>query len=289
MNLRFEAVWRRRVTVPVAFAVALVAAPVAPAADAGIAAGQDDGGVALRAAASRGEIDVVRALLAGGGTVDAANAYGATALMLACMQGHVDVVTALLEAGADADIADSFYGRTPLGWAAWNGHEEVVTLLFVNGAGGYEELFASAVEAGDAEQVAELLAMHVPEPDVLSAALQRAIETQNRALGELLMGFGAMPPPPEIVALDAEVLRRYEGVYADEVGFELEVRVDGDSGTLLARPSGMRNALRFLPIDEMTFIQEQSDQIFIRFVVRDNRVVSMTFAQPGETRRMNKR
>ena len=231
----------------------------------------------------------MRSLLAGGAGIDDANEYGATALILACMRGHADVVGVLLDAGADADIADGFYGFTALGWAADNGHEDVVSLLFSRGAGGFDELFAAAVASGDAERVAELLAMNVPETGVLSAALQRAIDTQNRPLGELLMRFGAVPPPPEILDLDPEVLRRYEGVYVDEVGFELEVRVDPDTGVLLARPTGMRNSLRFLPVDETTFIAEQSAAIFIRFVVREGRVVSMSFTQPGDTRRMTRR
>ena len=254
-----------------------------------LARGQDDRGAALRAAASRGEVEAVRSLLAGGVGVDDANEYGATALILACMRGHADVAGVLLDADADADIADGFYGFTALGWAADNGHEDVVSLLFSRGAGGFDELFAAAVASSDAERVAELLAMNVPEADVLSAALQRAIDTQNRPLGELLMRFGAVPPPPEILDLDPEVLRRYEGVYVDEVGFELELRADPDTGALLARPTGMRNSLRFLPVDETTFIAEQSAAIFIRFTVREGRVVSMSFTQSGDTRRMTRR
>ena len=51
----------------------------------------------------------------------------------------------------------------------------------------------------------------------------------------------------------------------------------------------MRNPLRFLPVEETTFIAEQSASISIRFVVRDGRVVSMSFTQGGATRRMSKR
>ena len=269
--------------------VSILALVLALAAGMSPASGQDDRGAALRAAASRGEGEAVRSLLAGGVDADAANEYGATALILASMRGHVDVVRVVLEAGADADLADGFYGLTPLGWAADNGHEEVISLLFSIGAGGFDRLFSSAVEAGDAQRVAELLAMHVPEADVLSAALQRMIETGNQPLGELLMRFGAVPPPPEILDLDPEVLRRYEGVYVDEVGFELEVRADIDTGSLLARSTGLRNSLRFLPVEETTFISETSASIFIRFTVREGRVISMSFNQPGDTRRMTRR
>lgn len=258
-------------------------------AGAGLVSVQGDNGTALRAAASRGEVETVRSLLASGARVDDANEYGATALILACMRGHADVVRVLLEAGADPDLADGFYSLKPLGWAVNNAHQDVISLLFASGGGGFDQLLSKAVDAADTEQVAELLALHVPAAEVLSMALQRAIETQNRPLGELLMRYGAIPLPPEILDLDTEVLHRYEGVYVDEVGFELEVRADYDTGTLLARPSGMRNSLRFLPVEEITFISEQSDAIFIRFTVRNDRVVSMSFTQSGDTRRMTKR
>ncbi len=281
MNTRCDSVSRFGAVAIIALALALVVGTGQ--------AGQDDDAAALRAAASRGEGEAVRSLLAAGADVDHAHEYGATAMILACMRGHADVVRVLLEAGADADLADGFYGLTPLGWAADNGHEEVVSLLFAVGAGGFDRLFSNAIDAGDEQRVAELLAMHVPEADVLSAALQRMIETGNRPLGELLMRFGAVPPPPEILDLDPEVLRRYEGVYVDEVGFELEVRADPDTGSLLARSTGLRNSLRFLPVEETTFISEQSAAIFIRFTVREGRVISMSFTQSGDTRRMTRR
>ncbi len=255
----------------------------------GLAGGQGGNGVALRAAASRGEAAVVRSLLEAGASVDEPNEYGATALILASMGGHADVVRVLLEAGADADLADGFYRLKPLEWAAENAHKDIVSLLYGNGAGGFDQLLSNAVDAADTDKVAELLEMHIPSLEVLSMALQRAIETRNRSLGELLMSFGAVPPPPEVLSLNPEILRRYEGVYIDEVGFEIEIRADYDTGVLLARPTGMRNSLRFLPVEEVTFISEQSDTIFIRFTVRDSRVVSMSFTQSGDTRRMTKR
>ena len=255
----------------------------------GLAGVQGGNGVALRAAASRGEAAVVRSLLEAGASVDEANEYGATALILASMGGHADVVRVLLEAGADSDLADGFYRLKPLEWAAENAHKDIVSLLYGNGAGGFDQLLSNAVDAADTDKVAELLEMHIPSLEVLSMALQRAIETRNRSLGELLMSFGAVPPPPEVLSLNPEILRRYEGVYIDEVGFEIEIRADYDTGVLLARPTGMRNSLRFLPVEEVTFISEQSDTIFIRFTVRDSRVVSMSFTQSGDTRRMTKR
>ncbi len=248
-----------------------------------------DPGGTLRAAASRGDLEAVRSLLADGIDADTANDYGATPLILACMRGHTEVVRLLLESGANAELADTFYGRSPLAWATEGGFEPVVALLFENGAGDFDQLFSDAVEAGDAGRVAELLSLHVPSAEVLSASLERAIATRNEALAEVLVNAGAVPPPPEIVDVDVDLLRLYEGNYVDEVGFELTVVADVQTKALLVRPPGVRNPLRFLPVEESTFISEQSESIYVRFVVRDGRVVSMSFTQAGATRRMTKR
>lgn len=250
---------------------------------------QADGGAVLRAAASRGDVAVVGELLAQGIDIDDANDYGATALVLAALNGRAEVVRALLDAGADPDLADTFYGRSPLGWATMGGFEDVVLMLFVAGSVDFDALFMEAVNAANLEQVAELLGMQVPAAEVLSEALQQAMATGNEPLGRLLMGAGAVPPPPTIISIDAARLRLYEGRYVDDVGYELVIIADQQTRALLVRPPGMRNPLRFLPVEETTFISEQSTSIFIRFVVRDGRVVSMSFTQGGATRRMSKR
>ena len=130
----------------------------------GLAGVQGGKGVALRAAASRGEAGVVRSLLEGGASVDEASEYGATALILASMGGHADVVRVLLGAGADPDLADDFYRLNPLEWAAENAHKDVISLLFGSGAGGFDQLLSNAVDAADTDKVAELLETHYDDP-----------------------------------------------------------------------------------------------------------------------------
>ena len=161
-------------------------------------------------------------------------------------------------------------------------------MLFVAGSVDFDALFMQAVDAGNVEQVAELLRMQVPPAEVLSEALRQAIAMRNEPLGLLLIDAGAVPPPPPIISIDAARLRLYEGRYVDEVGYELVIIADEQTRALLVRPPGMRNPLRFLPIEEATFISEQSVSISIRFTVRDGRVVSMSFTQAGATRRMSK-
>jgi len=257
----------------------LLAVPVAMAAQA-----EAD----LLVAASRGDVDAVRALLEQGADADATNEYGATPLILATVNGHADVVQALIEGGADAALADTFYGRTPLQWATLGGASDIAPLLLVGGAVDFGMLFLEAVSAGNVDQVAEYLDMQVPAEDVLAEALQRAVAARSEPMAQLLIAAGAVPPPPTIVSVDAERLRLYEGRYADEVGYELLIIADQQSRTLLVRPPGMRNPLRFLPVEESTFISEQSQNMTLRFTVRDGRVVGMAFSQGGVARRMSK-
>lgn len=244
-------------------------------------------GAALRAAASRGDLAAVEAALEDAVPVDAANEYGATPLILAAMNGHVEVVQALLQAGADPQRADTFYQRTPLQWAGLGGSEQVTSVLFVAGAGDFDTLFLEAVAAGDVDPVTRLLSIQVPSEEVLSQALNEAIGARNEPLAQLLMGYGAEPPEPTIVSVDAATLRMYEGRYADEVGYELIIVADQQTRTLLVRPPGMRNPLRFVPVEQTTFIAQDTPNIYVRFTVRDGRVISMVFAQPGVSRRMS--
>lgn len=249
------------------------------------AASQEAGGE-LRAAASRGDLAAVEGELERGIPVDAANEYGATSLILAAMNGHAEVAQALLAAGADPRLADTFYDRTPMEWARLGGSERVTSILFVAGAGDFDELFLEAVAAGDVDQVSQLLSIEMPADEVLSQALDEAVGAGNDALAQLLMGHGAELPMPAVISVDAATLRMYEGRYIDEVGYELVIVADQQTRTLLVRPPGARNPLRFVPVEQTTFIVEDTPNVSLRFTVRDGRTVSLMFIQSGESRRM---
>src|SRR5262249_18977412 len=68
----------------------------------------------LLAAAKKGDVAAVKALIANGADVNAKTAYGVTPLLHAASQGHTEVVKLLLEHKADANAKDTFYGQTPL-------------------------------------------------------------------------------------------------------------------------------------------------------------------------------
>ena len=77
--------------------------------------------VALTWAASQGDLDEVRALIATGVEPGTADYDGRTPLHLAAAEGQLDVVRYLLAAGADPRPVDR-WGGTPLSDAEGNGH-----------------------------------------------------------------------------------------------------------------------------------------------------------------------
>ena len=84
--------------------------------------------VALTWAASQGDLNEVRALVAVGVEPGTADYDGRTALHLAAAEGHLDVVRYLLDAGAPPRPVDR-WGGTPLSDAEGNGHADVADLL----------------------------------------------------------------------------------------------------------------------------------------------------------------
>jgi glutaminase len=89
---------------------------------------QTEAVVALTWAASQGDLNEVRALVATGVEPGTADYDGRTPLHLAAAEGQLEVVRYLLAAGADPRAADR-WGGTPLSDAESNGHTEIVALL----------------------------------------------------------------------------------------------------------------------------------------------------------------
>src|SRR5262245_32710088 len=69
------------------------------------------------AAARKGDVAAVKAMVEKGTDINARTKYGATALSYACDKGHVELVKYLLDHGADVNVKDTFYGEVTLGWA----------------------------------------------------------------------------------------------------------------------------------------------------------------------------
>ena len=103
------------------------------AAGAEVNAADNAGKSALIWASYKGRVEIVRAMLAAGAGVDAATDLGYTALINASDKGHVEVVRVLLAAGAGVDAASNA-GDTALMWASANGQVEFVRALLAAGA-----------------------------------------------------------------------------------------------------------------------------------------------------------
>ncbi len=108
------------------------------------------GETALMVASGRvdGE-DWARALIEGGAQVDARDRDGATALLFAATAGHTALVEILVQAGADVDAATD-RGETALMWASRDGLAGVVRLLLQAGA----DVHLRAEDGGTASSLA---------------------------------------------------------------------------------------------------------------------------------------
>jgi hypothetical protein len=85
----------------------------------------------IHAAAVRGQLEVVRLLLASGVAVDARTAQGVTALHLAAAAGHLEVARELVAAGAAVNAVESL-GVSPVEAAREGGHTSVAQLLLAS-------------------------------------------------------------------------------------------------------------------------------------------------------------
>jgi ankyrin repeat protein len=95
-------------------------------------------GTALIAAAHRGHVEIVRALIAARAPLNHVNNLGWTALMEAVVLGngganHTAIVDALVKAGADVNIPDR-HGTTALGHARSRGYSQMARILERAGA-----------------------------------------------------------------------------------------------------------------------------------------------------------
>lgn len=109
-----------------------IAAGLLVAAVLGGGASAETGENMLTEAASSGNVERVRELLAGGVPVDARDADGRTALLLATRANHLDVATILIDAGADVNAKDAIKD-TPFLYAGAEGRNEILKVILATG------------------------------------------------------------------------------------------------------------------------------------------------------------
>lgn len=230
----------------------------------------------LFAAARKGDVAAVKALLDKGADVNAKTQYGATALSYACDKGHTEVVRLLIERGADVNVKDTFYGEVPLGWALGKGHVEIVRLLIGHGAEGKERALTEGAESGNVEIVKIALDKGGLKPEALNSALGRATKNNHPEVAEVLKKAGAQPPPPATFQVDAEILKSYTGTYKNDRAGELTFTLK--DGKLMGASTG-QNPFTLGAYSKNTFAILEFDGVTIVFNVENGKVISFTLKQ----------
>jgi ankyrin repeat protein len=155
---------------------------------------------AILKASRNGDIDSLASLLEGQSGLANANYWYTTPLQLAVREGHLDAVRLLVEASADITHRSLYQSETLLTIAADRGHQPVVDYLrrqleLHHGSRGVKEAIHIAVEDGDAEAVARLLASDpklVNRGDHLGRRpLHYAVEAGDQPLVSFLIESGA--------------------------------------------------------------------------------------------------
>ncbi len=178
-------------------------------------------------AASRGDLEAVRAQIAAGTRLENRDERGWTPLMFAAALGHVTVVRVLLEAGADPN-PQATDGTTPLIAASVGGHLEIIDLLIAGGADPAVPNRAGATarikakEYGYPEIVARLdRAQATSEAPVPATAPAPAAAAPDDPASDPASGSGAdpddlaVPPidPPPPSSVEDVVVEAFDAVY----------------------------------------------------------------------------
>ena len=226
------------------------------------------------AAARKGDVAAVKALLDKGVDVNSKTRYGATALSYACDKGHLEVIRLLIERGADVNVKDTFYGEMPLGWALSHGYVEVIKLLLDKGASGTDRVLMQGVQEGKVELVKVAVEKGGLKPETLNNALRRAFATGNKDIIELLRKAGATATE---VTVEPEVLKSYAGLYKNEqVG---EVLVEIRDGKLAGKVSG-QGWFSTLATSKNTFSIVEVEAT-ITFNTEGDKVIGFALSQGG--------
>jgi hypothetical protein len=233
----------------------------------------------LNAAARKGDVAAVKAILDRGVSPDAKWRYGMTALFPACDRGHLEVVRLLIERGASVNISDRFYNATPIGWAANKGHTEIVLLLLEKGAQNSERILMMGVDKGHTELVRASLAKGGLPPVRLTAAWLQASRSGKPGMAELLKAAGANPP----FAIEAAALAAYAGTYVAENAPTLSFVIK--DGALEGGVAGQLPPLHLFATDEVTFGTVEPTGVTITYTRDGN---ELTVLQGGRTTKYKK-
>jgi hypothetical protein len=244
-----------------------------------VTASAQDSSEELLAAARKGDVAAVKALLDKGVDVNGKSRYGATALSYACDRGNLEMVTLLIERGADINVKDTFYGATPISWASNNGHTEVVKLLLEKGAKGIDSVLMDAVDSKNPAMIKVVLDKGGLSPATLTTALSAATRQKQTDIIDMLKKAGAQPAPPANYQVDPDTLKSYAGVYKS-AGFELTFAIK--DGKLVGGAAG-QDPFTLAARDKTTFIIVEFDGVTIKFQAEGEKVTGLTVTRGDQT------
>jgi hypothetical protein len=236
----------------------------------------------LITAARKGDLAVVKELLAKGADVNAKTQYGATGLSYACDRGHLEIVKVLIEHGADVNVKDTFYGATPMVWAASKNHAAVVRLLLDKGAQSKEMAMTIAAREGQTDVARVALERGGFKPDALRTYLGTAVRGGRAEIVRMLVGALSTEEPVKVAP---ETLATYAGVYKGEGGMELILTVK--DGTFSGRSTQLNSPVALRALDQRIFQLTESDGVII-FNVEGEKVTGLTMAQMGKVVKLKK-
>jgi ankyrin repeat protein len=139
---------------------------------------------------------------------------GQTPLHLAAELGDRAAVERLLARGADLKALDRAGGDTPLQHAIRGRHRAVIELLLDRGASAHRAALVTAVQAGDVDIAALLIARgaEVRGGDVFSSPLRAACDLGKPEMVKLLLDHGADPKEADGGFLHEAALRGHRAV-----------------------------------------------------------------------------
>ncbi len=243
----------------------------------------DEAGDELLAAARKGDVAAVKALIDKGVDVNSKSPYGSTALFFAADRGHTEVARVLLEHGANPNVKDTFYNATALTWAASKDRVEIVKMLLAKGADGVDMVLSSAVQSGNKELIKTAVDTGKVKQSTLNYGLSMATKAKKDDIAEILKKAGATAPVAATAQIPAETLALYTGKYqGGRGGTEMEIVASVKDGKLMLTASG--GPLTFNPLSNTRFRSVEVEQLEVEFKMKDGKVTGFDMIQGGEPR-----
>ncbi len=221
-------------------------------------AADEDLGAALVEAAQQSDTALALKLIEQGADIESANRYGATVIFFAADKGNLELVKALIAKGADVNVTDTFYGANPLLWTLFAAaesadHRAIALELLKAGATSVSRALSFAARQGDLEMARLAMASGSASFEDVQSAIETAQEAENAEVAAFLKTNAPPKPAPseEPIDVSSEVLQTLVGEFKnEESGFTAQVFLDGE--TLKFR-RGSTDPVTLIPLGDLRF------------------------------------